>query len=443
MTNSEKIYKENKKLPFSLIDNPQEFSSLKCLRSVVIFVVIFGYEDPLTATFLSKFLSGDPKLVKVLDLHGAKLDSIPKQVFKLFHLRYLNLSGTGVKIIPKSIGKLQNLECINLDGTNVTELPVEILKLRKLRSLYLGGWGDYSNEYANWGCKCPLGIGKLICLENLINIEADSGKIVREMGKLTQLRRLSITELRREDGKELLSSLLRLTNLRDLSISCIKEDETLDLQHSVSPKLEFLTRLILKGRLETVPQWVTSLQSLRILVLDNSRLGEDENVIGSLGHLPNLVSLDLYGAYEGETLCFKVGGFQKLQRLGLGQLTRLKWVRVEEESMPSLRDLCLTGCKLMQELPSGIQNLTRLQFLGFLDMSDELMHKLQNLDKQSDDYQTISHIPQVFTGHWINGRWECTLAVLNANWYPDNSLQLSTLIDIQLTHLFSKSQVAY
>ncbi|CDP19241.1 unnamed protein product [Coffea canephora] len=249
-------------------DNPQEFSSLNCLRSVV----IFGYEDPLTTTFLSKFLSGDPKLLKVLDLDGAELDNIPKQVFKLFHLRYLSLNGTGVKIIPKSIGKLQNLEVIDLRGTNVTELPVEILKLRKLRSLLLGGLGDYSNEYAIWGCKCPLGIGKLICLETLYNIEADSDKIVREIGKLTQLRRLAITKLRREDGKELLSSLLRLTNLRELSVSCIKEDETLDLQYSVSPKLKFLTSLRLKGRLERVPQWVTSLQSLRNLSLDNSRL---------------------------------------------------------------------------------------------------------------------------------------------------------------------------
>ncbi|XP_071929128.1 disease resistance protein RPM1-like [Coffea arabica] len=383
-------------------DNPQQFSSLKCLRSVV----IFGYKDPLTTTFLSKFLSGDPKLVKALDLDGAKLDNIPKQVFKLFHLRYLSFARTGVKIIPKSIGKLQNLEAINLRRTNVTELPVEVLKLRKLRFLRFGGRGDYSNDYAVWGCKCPLGIGKLICLEELYGIEADSDKIVREIGNLTQLRRLDITGLRSEDGKELLSSLLRLTNVRDLIISCIEEDETLDLQHSVSPKLEFLTSLLLNGRLERVPQWVTSLQSLRTLRLFNSRLREDGNVIGSLEHLPNLVSLSLYGAYEGETLCFKVGGFQKLQTLELGQLTRLKWVRVEEESMPSLRNLRLGDCKLMQELPSGIQNLTRLESLGFLDTSDELMHKVQNLDKQSEDYQTISHIPQVFTGHWINGRWE-------------------------------------
>nr|XP_027099089.1 disease resistance protein RPM1-like [Coffea arabica] len=385
-------------------DNPQEFISLKCLRSVV----TFGYEDPLTTTFVSKFLHGGPKLLKVLDLDGAELDNIPKQVFKLFHLRYLSLNGTGVKIIPKSIGKLQNLEVIDLRRTNVTELPVEILKLRKLRSLWLGGWGDYSNEYAIWGCKCPLGIGKLICLENLTNIEADSDKIVREIGNLMQLRRLWITKLRREDGKELLSSLLRLTYLQELVISCSKEDEILDLQHSISPKLEFLTRLILKGRLGRVPQWATSLQSLRTLRLLNSRLREDENVIGSLGHLPNLVSLTLYRAYEGETLCFEVGGFQKLQHLELVQLTRLKWVRVEEESMPSLRILRLGACKLMQELPSGIQNLTRLESLGFYEMSNELMHKVQNLDKRSEDYQTISHIPQVFIGHWIDGQWEWT-----------------------------------
>ncbi|XP_027156059.1 disease resistance protein RPM1-like [Coffea eugenioides] len=355
-------------------DNPpQGFSSLKCLRSVE----IFGYEDPLTTSFLSKFLCGGPKFLKVLNLRGAELDNIPKEVFKLFHLEYLDLSGTRVKIIPKSIGQLQNLEFLILEDTHIMELPVEILKLRKLRSLVVCRMGDYSNNFSIWGFKSPDGIGKLTSLESLGFIEADSGKIVREIGKLIQLRKLWITKLRREDGKELVSSLLRLTNLRELYIFSIKEEGTLDLQHSVSPRLGFLTRLSLSGRLEKVPEWVISLQSLRTLALQNR-----------------------------ETLCFKAGGFPKLKELGLVQLKRLKWVRVEEESMPNLQQFFILGCKLMEGLPLGLQNLTKLNVLALADMSDELIHEVQNLDKESEDYQTISHIPQVGIGRWINGEWK-------------------------------------
>ncbi|CDP20055.1 unnamed protein product [Coffea canephora] len=382
-------------------NKPQDFSSLKCLRSVQ----IFRYEDPLTTSFLSKFLCGGPKFLKVLGLEGAELDNIPKEVFKLFHLKYLNLRGTRVKIIPKSIGQLQNLEVLGLAETNITELPVEILKLRKLRVLVVGRTGDYSNNTI-WGFKSPDGIGKLISLENLGSIEADSDEIVREIGKLIRLQKLTITKLRREDGKELLSSLLRLTNLQELDIQSIKEEETLDLQHFFPPRLGFLRVLHLRGHLERVPQWVISLQSLSELRLQYSGLKEDENVIGSLGQLPNLRFLMLHRAYEGETMCFKIGGFRKLRRLQLQQLRRLKWVRVEEGSMPSLQLFTFAGCKLMEGLPLGLQNLTGLEGLGLYDMSNELIHKVQNLDKQSGDYQIISHIPQVCIGHWIDGRWE-------------------------------------
>ncbi|CDP19366.1 unnamed protein product [Coffea canephora] len=269
-----------------------------------------------------------------------------------------------VDILPKWIALGFVLD---LHGAELDNIPKHVFKLFHLKYLSLNGTGVKI---------IPKSIGKLQNLE------------------VIDLRGTNVTELPVE--------ILKLRKLRSLWLGGW-EDETLDLQHSVSPKLGFLTLLRFNGRLERVPQWVTSLQSLRTLRLLNSRLREDENVISSLGHLPNLVSLTLYRAYEGETLCFEVGGFQKLQCLELGQLKRLKWVRVEEESMPSLRIMRLGDCKLMQELPSGIQNLTRLESLGFYEMSNELMHKVRNLD-----YQTISHIPQVFVGHWIDGQWEGT-----------------------------------
>ncbi|KAL3497365.1 hypothetical protein ACH5RR_040097 [Cinchona calisaya] len=122
----------------------------------------------------AKLKSGRPKLLNVLNLEGAKLKSIPKEVFKLFHLKYLNLRDTGVEIISQSIVFHE---------------------------------GDYSKNFAVCGFKAPREIGRLLSLEVLDTIDADNDETVIEMGKLTQLRELSITKLRSEEGKELCSSL--------------------------------------------------------------------------------------------------------------------------------------------------------------------------------------------------------------------------------------------
>ncbi|KAL3497371.1 hypothetical protein ACH5RR_040103 [Cinchona calisaya] len=128
-------------------------------------LLIFGYRNPLNESSLSKLLSARPKLLNVLDLGRAELKSIPKEVFKLFHLKYLNLQDTGVEIISQSIGNLQNLEYLNLVNTLVMALPIGILKLRKLRELLVFPECDYSKNFAVHGFKTPREIGRLLSLE--------------------------------------------------------------------------------------------------------------------------------------------------------------------------------------------------------------------------------------------------------------------------------------
>ncbi|KAL3497375.1 hypothetical protein ACH5RR_040107 [Cinchona calisaya] len=380
------------------IENHDEYNRFKHLRSLL----IFGYRNPLNESSLSKLLSGRPKLLNVLNLEGAKLKRIPKEVFKLFHLKYLNLRDTGIEIISQSIGNLQNLEYLNLVDTHVMELPIGILKLRKLRELLVFHEGDYSKNYAVRGFKAPREIGRLLSLEYLRSIDANNDETVREIGKLAQLRELSITKLRREDGKELCSSLGKLTNLCKLSVYSIKEDEIFDLQHSISPTPRALQMLRLSGRLEKVPQWLSSLQGLTSIGLRGSGLREDP--LESLQDLPNLVEIIFNKAYEGEQLCFKAGGFQKLKRLELQRLEQLKWVRVEKDALPCLQYLTMADCKQVNELPWGIQNLNKLQSLGLYNMGNELVMKLQ--DKGSEEYQKIVKIPEIVIANWIDGQWD-------------------------------------
>ncbi|KAH6763683.1 hypothetical protein C2S51_014932 [Perilla frutescens var. frutescens] len=321
------------------------------------------------------------RLLKVLYLTGAPLESIPDEVFKLYHLKYLCLRDTRIKFIPKSIKYVRNLEILDLCDTDVTELPVEILELRRLQFLWVGRFFDPNYESTNkldfddngQSCRVPYGIGScLLCLQKLAYVEADrdgSTKIVREIGMLTQLRELGIHKVRSEHGKDLCTSVANLTNLRTLEIMSIEEGEKLELDYPLSSTgLPFLSSLYLNGCLEKVPQWIPSLHALSTLFLMWCKLRED--ALNCIQNLSNLRHLRIHEACV-EGLSFKAHGFQKLEALELWELRMMKWVIVEKGSLPFLQHWYLMGCKLLKELPQGIEHLTNLQYMYFGDMPNE------------------------------------------------------------------------
>nr|GME06838.1 disease resistance protein RPM1-like [Ipomoea batatas] len=334
------------------------------------------YNDAVRVSFsLSKLLSFDYYIpLKVLDLRGTNLNRIPKAVFKLFHLKYLSLRDTNMDNVSKSIGRLQNLEILDLKATYVKELPIEVEKLHKLQSLSVCSKLIWNGFYA------PFKIGRLLFLKRLSYVEAkktNGVKVVSEIGNLTQLRKLGVKDLRQEDGKELCSSIEKLTNLISLSLEAVveNENEILDIQHSLSTVPLCLRTLKLGGRLERIPQWLSSLVSLTKLELMNSCVLEDPLLL--LQDLPMLAHLRLVTSYEGEGLCFKAGKFPKLKCLSIAYLKALKWIMVEEGAMPHLEELWLSDCKLLEQVPFGIQHLSKLNSIGFMDMNDTLMLSLK------------------------------------------------------------------
>ncbi|CDP20516.1 unnamed protein product [Coffea canephora] len=359
------------------------------------------------------------KLLKVLELGGEEIEETPNEIFNLLHLTYLSLYGTKVARVPRAIGKLQHLEYLHLGDTRVRELPVEILKLLKLRYLIVFQRVDPSDDsYGFHGFKGPSKLGGLLALQVLRTIDASSGSvIVKEIGKLTQLRELYITQLRREDGKELCSSLVNLTSLRQLSVASVgKGDdyEIIDLnhhQHSLSSSsscsfLQSLRVLIMYGRLETMPVWTTHLQNLVKIVMNWSGLRAEEDPLESLQHLPNLDEISFCGSYQGERLCFKAGGFLKLKRLWLRRMEGLRWMTVEEGACPNLRKLVLEQLPSLEDLPSAIQHLSHLQELYLYEMSSRLIEKVENQKEDSEDYRRMAHIPEIVIGFSADdGEW--------------------------------------
>ncbi|GLT64766.1 hypothetical protein SLA2020_372370 [Shorea laevis] len=342
------------------------------------------------------------KLLKVLDFEDAPIDYLPHEVGNLFHLKHLSLRRTKVKILPKSVGKLQNLQTLNVMETAVRELPIEIFRLYKLRHI-LAHSHDFeikSSFYSVLGVKVHEGVASLNDLQTLSIIEANHHGVglFEELGKLSQLSQLGISNMTAKRGRALCTSIQNMVHLKILVVGSISEDEIIDLQ-SISSPPPFLEHIYLRGRLEKLPNWIPELQNLVTLILLFSSLEEDP--LSSVQDLPNLITLSLNHAYDGEQLHFEEGGFRKLKRLTLRELKNIKIVEIGKGSMPNLEQLEIGPCPQMKELPSGIQHLKSLKILDFYEMHREfVLHMQPNGGK---DYWKVKKVTTIYFRYRIKG----------------------------------------
>jgi disease resistance protein RPM1 len=153
----------------------------------------------------------------------------------------------------------------------------------------------------------------------------------------------------------------------------------------------FLQKLTLIGQLNRLPPWIGSLENLTHLYLGYSRLQED--ILSSIHVLSSLVFLELKKAYDGRALHFKEGWFPRLNKLNLVELVQLDSMKLEENSLPSIRELYLIRCQAMKALPQGIEHLNGLQKLHLEDMHEQLLQRFRS--GLIEDQQKVQHIPTI------------------------------------------------
>jgi len=117
--------------------------------------------------------------------------------------------------------------------------------------------------------------------------------------------------------------------------------------------------------------------------------------------LPNLVTLSLTHAYDGEHLHFEEGGFRKLKKLILRELKKLKMIEIDRVSLPSLEQLEIGPCPQMNELPSGIQHLESLKILDFYEMQREFVLRMQ--PDTGKDYWKVKKVTIIRLKYRIKG----------------------------------------
>ncbi|XP_010547076.1 PREDICTED: disease resistance protein RPM1 isoform X3 [Tarenaya hassleriana] len=237
------------------------------------------------------------------------------------------------------------------------------------------------------GTGVPSDIWKLKNLQVMDCINAKT-ELIKKLGNMTQLTRISLAKVRKDHGNDLCNSLNRITGLRFLSLTSIDEEETLKIDTlSSTTNIE---KLFLAGKLEKLPSWFTTLHSLSYLGLRWS--GLDEDAIRCIKGLPNLVWLSFYNAYRGNKLCFS-GGFQNLKVLEVVQMPRLGEIIICDGSMPDLQKLYVIACRGMKSVPNGIESLVKLQELHLIHVSDQLVDSI--CGEKSIDRSKVEHIPTI------------------------------------------------
>ncbi|XWS57973.1 hypothetical protein CRYUN_Cryun09bG0219400 [Craigia yunnanensis] len=345
-------------------------SSLSQLHSLFVFAV-----DEISKSSFNRLPPGF-KLLRVLDLEDTPINELPGELVNLFNLKYLNLTRTQVKELPKSIGKLNNLQSLLIRQTQIKELPPGIVKLKNLRHLIAYRYNVTGMEFDyTLGTGVPSNICLLKSLQVLSFVEA-RGNFIKQLRRMTQLRRLSVANVKEADEKDLCLSIGNLSLLRYLIVMSSNAEERLKMDALVSTPRQ-LEKLCLAGKLEKLPHWFNSLDNLTCLHLHWSRLRDD--FLPHIQALPNLGAIALVNAYEGERLYFQEG-FQKLKRLSIVKCPRLKEIAMNKGVMPGLEELSVINCQEFMRLPHGWESLPVLKEVYLKDVSGGNIEKIYGLE---------------------------------------------------------------
>ncbi|KAL2568599.1 hypothetical protein AAZX31_18G084300 [Glycine max] len=339
-------------------------------------------EDEEVSEHLVNKIPTNYMLLKVLDFEGSGLRYVPENLGNLCHLKYLSFRYTGIKSLPKSIGKLLNLETLDIRDTGVSEMPEEISKLKKLRRLQASNM-IMGSIWRN--------IGGMTSLQEIPPVKIDDdGVVIGEVGKLKQLRELLVLDFRGKHEKTLCSLINEKPLLEKLVIETADESEVIELY--ITSPMSTLRKLVLFGKLTRLPNWISQFPNLVQLSLNGSRL--TNNALKSLKNMPRLLFLDLSdNAYEGETLHFQCGGFQKLKRLYLGNLDQLKCILIDRGALCSVEEIVLEDLSQLKTVPSGIQHLEKLKDLIIDVMPTEFEQRIA--PDGGEDHWIIQDVPHV------------------------------------------------
>lgn len=306
---------------------------------------------------LSNIISYDR--LRILKLNWARLETLPSEIGKLKHLRYLDLTHSSIQRLPSTFCSLWNLQILILDGCSYLEtLPKHIRFMTNLRHISLDGCSRLSDM--------PSKIRELICLRTLslfivghkVDNQLDQLQLLNLEGRL-ELRHLERTKNHLIAKK---ANLVEKPNLRCLILSW-EGDSAKAMDEKVLEALEPHTNLetleISGFKGSCFPVWLTKMKNLTSITVRNCQNCSPL----PLGYHPRLKSLHLWMIDGLEYMMNHYEIFPSLVEVSVSNLPNLKGFVAEElqgeTPFPNLRLLHLEECKLLT-LPSLVSNVEGL-----------------------------------------------------------------------------------
>ncbi|KAH6757249.1 hypothetical protein C2S53_010306 [Perilla frutescens var. hirtella] len=298
-------------------------------------------------------------LLKILDLNGFKLRTLPRSFRALVGLKCFRIRRVQHKLFPEDfalfmgrlyepmklprwLDRLKNLEVLDMENEFV-EFPNVTLKMGRLRHFHANCVYSSQMRIENWknietlkyiSQKDWLGCSSKLMPANCCH--------VRELGIYMD------GEKRKYESSKVRASLEKMENLAKLHLMW-------SLSHQIDTAIipSHLTKLKLTGEMSKCLALSTLPSNLSYLTLESAHL--DEDPMPELGKLPKLMHLKLKrDAYVGKRMRVLHDGFPCLEALFLRELYGLRGIHIEEGGMPQLKQL-----KITQSAPVEINNLPK------------------------------------------------------------------------------------
>ncbi|KAG8076065.1 hypothetical protein GUJ93_ZPchr0006g46466 [Zizania palustris] len=332
---------------------------------------------------------GSRIIVTTRDVDLAKMCSSPQLVYQLGPLKDDDAKRLLLRKTNKTEADLEKDSKLNGNFNKILRkcggLPLAIVTIGGvLATKHADEWKDFEikksrlvNRWIAEGFIVPTTGMAIEEILEVVNIKRSGLKIVKELGELTQLRKLGLVGVSKKQGKELSAALDKLPYLRSLRLDSGSFDP--HWLGSIPTLPLHLQSLRLQGHLSPLPSWVAALTNLRKIYLSLTCLVQDD--LRVLGTLPNLMHLQFdMKSYIGEKLLFYSGAFPILRTLQLYfPIQSATEVAFEKGASPKMERITIRNCDFTSGI-TGIRNLPNLQEISL--KTDAKVAKLDSLERE-------------------------------------------------------------